>query len=119
MIDHIELTTRKLAETARFYSDVLAPLGYRLKMDGPVQGFGADEGMDLFLVDGDPSANVHFAFAAGSRSAVDACWAAGLEKGHVTDRKPELAPHIHPNYYAGYLRAPDGHLVEIVCQKPE
>ena len=119
MIDHLELKTRKLAETARFYCDVLAPLGYRRKMDGPIQGFGADGGMDLFLVVGEPSANVHFAFAADSRPTVDACWKAGRDKGHLTDREPALAPDIHPNYYAGYLRAPDGHLVEIVCQKPE
>lgn len=119
MIDHLELRTRKLAVTARFYCDVLAPLGYSLKMDGPVQGFGSDEGMDLFLIDGEPSANVHFAFAATSRAQVDACWQAGLDRGHQTDREPALAPQIHANYYAGYLRAPDGHLVEIVCQLPE
>jgi catechol 2,3-dioxygenase-like lactoylglutathione lyase family enzyme len=119
MIDHLELRTRKVVETARFYSDVLAPLGYRLKMDGPVQGFGADGGLDLFLADGEPSANVHFAFSAPTRAAVDACWQAGLDNGHETDRVPALAPNIHPNYYAGYLRAPDGHLVEIVCQKAE
>jgi catechol 2,3-dioxygenase-like lactoylglutathione lyase family enzyme len=119
MIDHIELKTRRRAEAARFYGDVLAPLGYHLKLDGPVQGFGADGGMDLFLIDGEPSANVHFAFVAGSRDAVDACWAAGRNNGHQTDRQPALAPHIHPDYYAGYLRDPDGLLVEIVCQKPQ
>ena len=119
MLDHLEFKTRRMAETARFYCDVLGPLGYGLKMDGPVQGFGAGEGMDLFLIDGEPSANVHFAFAAKSRNEVDACWNAGRDHGHVTDREPALAPHIHPNYYAGYLRAPDGHLVEIVCQQPE
>lgn len=119
MIDHLELKTRKLAETVRFYSDVLAPLGYRQKMHGPVQGFGADGDLDLFLVDGEPSANVHFAFAAKSRAEVDACWSSGRDRGHQTDREPALAPQIHPNYYAGYLRAPDGHLVEIVCQNPE
>lgn len=119
MIDHLELQTDKLAETARFFSDVLAPLGYRRKLDGPVQGFGADAGMDLFLVDGEPSANIHFAFAAPTRAAVDACWQAGVDNGHRTDREPSLAPHIHPNYYAAYLRDPDGHLVEFVCQTPE
>lgn len=119
MIDHLELQTRAITETARFYCDVLKPLGYIRKMDGPVIGLGADEGMDLFLVDGDPSANVHFAFAAPSRAAVDACWQAGRDNGHRTDREPALAPHIHPNYYAGYLRNPDGHLVEFVCHTAE
>lgn len=119
MIDHIELQTRKIAEMARFYCDVLAPLGYSRKLDGPVQGFGADGGMDLFLVEGEASANIHFALAAPSRAAVGACWKAGRDNGHQTDRQPALAPNIHPNYYAGYLRDPDGHLIEFVCQKPE
>ena len=119
MIDHIELQTPNPADAARFYRDVLAPLGYRLKLDGPTQGFGADGGMDLFLIEGGPSANIHFAFTAPSRAAVDACWQAGRDNGHRTDREPALAPNIHPNYYAGYLRDPDGHLIEFVCQTPE
>ncbi|HET9336407.1 MAG TPA: VOC family protein [Sphingomicrobium sp.] len=119
MIDHLELQTRSVAEAERFYRDVLAPLGYRLEMDGPVKGFAADGGLDLFLVKGGPSENIHFAFAAPSRAAVDACWKAGLDNGHATDREPALAPHIHPSYYAGYLRDPDGHLIEFVCQRPE
>ena len=28
-------------------------------------------------------------------------------------------PRVHPNYYAGYLRDPDGRLIEFVCHKPE
>ena len=119
MIDHLELQTNKLSEALAFYTDVLAPLGYSQKLDGPAKGFGADAGMDLFLVEGPPSANVHFAFAAGSRRAVDEAWRAGKDAGHKLDREPALAPHIHPNYYAGYLRDPDGRLVEIVCQLVE
>ena len=119
MIDHLELQTRTIERTAQFYSDVLEPLGYRLVLDGPVKGFGAAESMDLFLVEGDASANVHFAFAARNRGSVDQAWRAGEERGWVTDRPPSLAPHIHPNYYAGYLRDPDGRLVEIVSQGPE
>lgn len=119
MIDHLELQTRNMADSVRFYREVLKPLGYARKLDGPAQGFGAGDGMDLFLVEGDPSSNVHFAFAADSRTIVDEAWEAGRAGGHVLDRAPALAPHIHPNYYAGYLRDPDGRLVEIVCQRPE
>ena len=119
MIDHIELQTRKMAEAVAFYRDVLAPLGYAQKLDGPTKGFGADGGLHLFLVDGEPSANVHFAFAAECRAVVDQVWQAGEAAGHQTDRAPALAPHIHPDYYAGYLRDPDGRLIEFVCQRPE
>jgi catechol 2,3-dioxygenase-like lactoylglutathione lyase family enzyme len=119
MIDHIEIRTRRLGQATRFYCDVLAPLGYSLMMDGATKGFGAKGAMDLFLVEAEPSANVHFAFAAQSRAEVDACWRAGQANGHRTDREPALAPDIHPNYYAAYLRDPDGHLIEFVCQRPE
>jgi len=119
MIDHLELQTDNLDGCLHFYSGVLAPLGYTQKLDGPAKGFGAGAGMDLFLVDGPPSANVHFAFAAASRREVDQAWNAGKDAGHTLDRAPALAPHIHPDYYAGYLRDPDGRLVEIVCQTAE
>ena len=117
MIDHLELKTAKLSDCTDFYLKVLEPLGYALKLEGEIRGFGA-EGLDFFLVEGEPSANVHFAFAASSRGAVDAAYEAGRAAGFTLDREPEIAPHIHPDYYAGYLRDPDGRLVEIVCQRP-
>ncbi|MFL6759841.1 VOC family protein [Sphingomonas sp.] len=119
MIDHLELQTRKMQESVRFYADVLGPLGYSLKVDGASKGFGSDGSLDLFLVDGAPSAHVHFAFAASSRQTVDEAWEAARAADHKTDRPPALAPNVHPNYYAGYLRDPDGRLVELVCQLPE
>ena len=119
MIDHLELHTRKMEECARFYSDVLGPLGYQQLLDDKAKGFGADGAMDLFLIDGDPSLNVHFAFVAATRAKVDEAWRAGEAAGHATDREPTLAPHVHANYYAGYLRDPDGRLVELVCQRAE
>lgn len=118
MIDHLELKTNRLAASVRFYSEVLKPLGYEQELDGPVRGFGENGRLDLFLIEGDPSANVHYAFAAKSRAIVDAAWEAGRAGCHELDRAPSLAPNIHPNYYAGYLRDPDGRLVEIVCQHP-
>ena len=35
------------------------------------------------------------------------------------DRAPALAPHVHPNYYAAYLRDPDGRLVKFTCHEAE
>ena len=119
MIDHLELQTRDLAASLRFYGDVLAPLGYALKVDAAAKGFGDGTGLDLFLVEGEPSNHVHFAFGAESRAVVDEAYARGQAAGHVLDRAPALAPHIHPNYYAGYLRDPDGRLVEFVCHRAE
>lgn len=118
MIDHIELKTRRLEQSAHFYATLLAPLGYALKVDGPGKGFGSGEGLDLFLVDGDPADLVHFAFRAADRALVDEIFALGGAAGFVQDRAPALAPHIHPDYYAGYLRDPDGRLIEFVSHGP-
>lgn len=119
MIDHLELQTRDIEASTRFYADLLAPLGYAQKVDGRAKGFGDDAGLDFFILEGEPSPEVHFAFKAPSRALVDAVYEAGRASGHQLDRPPALAPHVHPNYYAGYLRDPDGRLVEFVCHEPE
>jgi catechol 2,3-dioxygenase-like lactoylglutathione lyase family enzyme len=119
MIDHLELRTRDLAASVHFYSDLLAPLGYSLRVDGAAKGFGDGRSLDLFLVAGDPASDAHFAFSAPDRATVDRVYAAGEAAGHALDRAPALAPHIHPDYYAGYLRDPDGRLVEFVSHAAE
>jgi catechol 2,3-dioxygenase-like lactoylglutathione lyase family enzyme len=119
MIDHLELPTRKMEECVTFYRDILNPLGYELKVDGRAKGFGDGVTLDFFLVDGEPSTNVHYAFGAPSRAIVDRVYEVARLAGHTLDRAPALAPNIHPNYYAAYLRDPDGHLVEVVCHLAE
>jgi catechol 2,3-dioxygenase-like lactoylglutathione lyase family enzyme len=118
VIDHIELRTRDLEASLLFYKTVLAPLGYRLTVDGKSKGFGDARGPDFFLVAGEPADHTHYAFRAPDRATVRACYAAGTAL-NALDRPPELAPHIHPNYYAGYLRDPDGRLVEFTCHEAE
>lgn len=118
MIDHLELKTRHLAASQHFYAELLAPLGYNLKVDGPAKGYGDGAALDLFLLEGAPSENVHFAFRAPDRAVVDRIYAIGRDGGHDLDRAPALMPHIHPDYYAAFLRDPDGRLVEFVCHDP-
>lgn len=119
MIDHLEINTRQMAASLRFYADALAPLGYTQKTDGPAKGFGDGRSLDLFLTEGEPSTNVHYAFAAPDRATIDHIYERARSAGHTLDRAPALAPHIHPNYYAGYLRDPDGRLIEFVCHLAE
>jgi catechol 2,3-dioxygenase-like lactoylglutathione lyase family enzyme len=118
MIDHIELRTRDLPGTVRFYAAVLEPLGYRQTIDGVAKGFSDQLGPDFFLIQGDPADHVHYAFRAPSRDVVRACYekASALR---AADRPPALAPHIHPNYFAAYVRDPDGRLVEFTCHEAE
>ena len=96
MIDHLELQTRHLDTSAKFYGDVLAPLGYVLTVDGPAKGFGDGTALDLFLVEGEPSSHVHFAFGVPSRSNIDQGLCAGR-----SGRTP-----ARPRPSAGSARAP-------------
>ena len=117
MIDHLELFTLKPTECLEFYTNILAPLGYKLELDRASKGFGDGVSLDFFISEGTPSSNIHYAFGAQNRATVDRVYEVARQAGYTLDRPPALAPHIHPNYYAGYLRDPNGHLVEVVCHK--
>lgn len=119
MIDHLEIQTRDVGATAAFYAAVLAPLGYTLQVDEKAKGFGAGPALDFFIIEGAPSSDVHYAFQAPARAVVNDIYELARQEGFELDRAPALAPHIHPNYYAGYLRDPDGRLVEFVCHHAE
>jgi catechol 2,3-dioxygenase-like lactoylglutathione lyase family enzyme len=116
VLDHLEIHTRRVTDCVLFYQKVLDPLGYTLVVDGPQKGFGHDGMLDFWIVEGDPSRDVHFAFASPDRLGVFDAFGAAEGNGGRQDRPPALAPHIHPNYFAGYARDPDDRLVEFVCQ---
>ncbi|MFZ5789466.1 MAG: VOC family protein [Pseudomonadota bacterium] len=128
---HVTLGSNDLPRSRTFYDAALAPLGLvRLRDDeGEAYGYGR-EGVDtdrlpvwiLRPFDGRPAApgnGVHIAFLAPSRKAVDAFHAAALRSGGTDEGKPGLRPHYHANYYAAYVRDPDGNKLQAVCHDPE
>lgn len=119
MIDHLELFTSDLPAATAFYQDALAPLGYALHVSAASNGFGADPAhLDFWLRAGQASTpRPHFAFVCESRALVDATYRAALAAGGIDNGAPNIMPHIHPTYYAGFVRDPDGHNVEFVCQR--
>ncbi len=119
MLDHLEIRTRRLIDCVTFYQRVLEPAGYRLVVDGDQKGFGSNGGrLDFWIVEGEPSVDVHYAFLAADRAVVDLAYRLAGEHGGVQDRAPKVLPHIHPNYYAGFVHDPDGRLVEFVSHAP-
>lgn len=117
MIDHIEVLVRDPEESAAFYRQALAPLGYALRVSGPTIGFGsAPDRLDFWLRGGTPAVpSPHFAFACATRATVIAAHRAALAAGGVDNGAPALLTRIHPHYFAGFVRDPDGHNVEFVC----
>lgn len=134
MIDHVSLPVSDLRKSKPFYEAVLGALGY-LSLQAQVFdgysafGFGDDpDGEPPFWIGGPAEASPekavtpegqHIAFAARSRAMVDAFHAAGLAAGGTDNGPPGLRPQYHADYYAAFLRDPDGHRIEAVCHRPE
>ena len=57
----------------------------------------------------------HIGFSAASKEEVDAFHAKALELGGADDGKPGLRPEYLPNYYAAFVRDPDGNKIEAVA----
>lgn len=117
MIDHLELLVADLSRATTFFRGALAPLGYAVHVDGLPRGFGtAPDRLDFWLRDGGPSTpRPHLAFHCASRALVDAAHQAALAVGGIDNGAPRVLDHIHPRYYAGFVRDPDGHNIELVC----
>jgi catechol 2,3-dioxygenase-like lactoylglutathione lyase family enzyme len=128
MIDHIGLHVRDLARATRFYLAALAPLGIGIVMEVSVEetggsahaGFGADGKAFFWLGAGEPASGpLHVAFAAKTHAAIDAFYAAALKAGGTDNGPPGLRPHYHANYYAAFVRDPDGNNIEAMCHASE
>ena len=57
-------------------------------------------------------------FSAESRATVDAFYAAAMKAGGIDEGAPGLRPY-NENFYACYVRDPDGNKLSAVCEKPE
>jgi catechol 2,3-dioxygenase-like lactoylglutathione lyase family enzyme len=125
MIDHVELCVGDIAKATAFYVRALAPIGYVVRSaanpSADSVGFGtAPDRLDFWLRRSDaPSApRPHFAFGCATRDEVVRAHAAALGAGGEDCGAPALLAHLHPAYYAAFVRDPDGHKVEFVCQRP-
>ena len=63
---------------------------------------------------GKETRELHVAFRAPDRAAVDAVHQAAAAAGVEVLHAPREWPEYHPGYYAVFLRDPDGHNVEAV-----
>jgi catechol 2,3-dioxygenase-like lactoylglutathione lyase family enzyme len=121
MIDHIVLNVSDLALSRRFYEKALGPLGYAVASTFPDWvGFGHGGKNSFWLARRDPvGGSVHVAFAADTRAAVGAFYAAAMSAGGTDHGAPGVRTDYHPDYYAAFVLDPDGNNIETVCLKPE
>ena len=120
MIDHIIISVSDLETSREFYVRALAPLEYKILMEGEYGcGFSVMQHPDFWIKPGDKvSPPVHIAFTCRDRSVVDAFHTAALEAGGTDNGAPGLRPEYHPDYYGAFILDPDGHNIEAVCHRP-
>jgi len=127
MLDHIGFGTSDYARSRAFYEKALAPLGISVMMEVTVEmsgsyagvGFGRDHKPFFWIGNNPPlTGQLHVAFAAADRAAVDAFYRAALAAGGADNGPPGIRAHYHPSYYGAFVIDPDGHNIEAVCHTP-
>lgn len=122
---YLTLGTNDVARAARFYDAALAPLGLirRATYDDEVgYGFQDDQRTRIWLTrpfDGKPATvgnGAMPALVAADRAAVDAFHKAALAAGGTDEGAPGLRPY-GPDFYAAYVRDPDGNKLSAVCER--
>jgi catechol 2,3-dioxygenase-like lactoylglutathione lyase family enzyme len=125
MFLYITLGTNDLARARIFYDAVMPCLGLTCRAAEPEEiGYGrAEDTRTRFWVtqpyDGKPATIGNGsmpAFEADSRAAVDAFHAAALAHGGSDEGAPGLRPY-GPQFYAAYVRDPDGNKLSAVCER--
>jgi len=122
MLDHIGLQARDVTASLDFYLRTFAAIGMREAMRFPygdsfVVGLAGPDGIPNFWLSpptGDETRELHVAFRAPDRAAVDAVHEAAVAAGVEVLHAPREWPEYHPGYYGVFLRDPDGHNVEAV-----
>jgi len=122
MLDHLGVQAADVEASLAFYLGVFAPIGMCEAMRFPlgesiVVGLSGPDGVPGFWLSpaaGPEVRELHIAFRATDRAAVDAVHDAALSAGVEVLHAPREWPEYHPGYYAVFLRDPDGHNVEAV-----
>jgi catechol 2,3-dioxygenase-like lactoylglutathione lyase family enzyme len=120
----VSIQCADLAASAAFYDAVLSPLGGNRLWETPdgVIGYGVPPLPVFWIGDqrtGDGFRETHFAFSAVDRAAVRGFFEAAVARGAEILHGPQLWPEYHPDYFAAFVRDPDGNNVEAVCHHPE
>jgi catechol 2,3-dioxygenase-like lactoylglutathione lyase family enzyme len=130
MFSYVSLGTGDIARAMTFFDAVLAPLGHaRIDDYDPdlrSAAWGLDDpGPHLWVTqpfDGNPASvgnGTMVSFLAETRAAVDAFHAAALAHGGTDEGGPRLRPQYGPQFYAAYVRDPDGNKLNAVCYRPD
>jgi len=123
IISHITLGANDYERAAVFYDAALKSLGFSRvpKPAGRPPLYAVDGEMPhLYLYkpyNGEPATwgnGTHIAFQAESREAVDTFYEKALANGGSDEGPPGIRDEYGPDYYAAYVRDPDGNKLQAV-----
>jgi catechol 2,3-dioxygenase-like lactoylglutathione lyase family enzyme len=133
VLTYVYFGTDDLGRATRFYDAALAPLGMKRCVTDDPQWDSASAGWGIYEENG--LSELAFwigkpfdggkvtvgngsmvAFRARSWAEVDAFHAAALAHGGADEGAPGLRLHYAPDFYAAYVRDPDGNKVAAVCR---
>ena len=124
VISHITLGTNDKSRSKAFYDAALGAIGFK-RVPKPAEkplAYDRNGQMPTIYIytpeDGRPATwgnGTHVAFTADTRQQVDAFHAAAMHNGGMDEGPPGLRSHYGPNYYAAYVRDPDGNKLQAVC----
>jgi catechol 2,3-dioxygenase-like lactoylglutathione lyase family enzyme len=133
MLSYVYFGTDDLARAITFYNATLTPLGMKRCITGDRDWDRIAAGWGLYEDDGarelafwigipfnQQPATVGngsmVAFNARSWKEVDNFHTAALANGGTSDGAPGLRLHYSPDFYAAYVRDPDGNKVAAICR---
>lgn len=127
MILYVTLGVSDFSRAIAFYDPVMASLGQSRSPDATPgwEGYGPDYdgGVSLWLCHPfngkapQPGNGPMVSFRAESAEAVDAFHAAAVAHGGTSEGGPGLRPQYTPNFYAAYVRDPDGNKLAAVFHR--
>ena len=128
MLSYITVGANDVPRSGRFYTAILAPLGYAKQetaegiaftVPDRVNGAGAVYVRKPFAGRPAPVGNGSMtAFQAGTHAMVRAIHAAGLAAGGTDEGAPGFRDDYSAHFYVAYLRDPLGNKLAIFCADP-
>jgi catechol 2,3-dioxygenase-like lactoylglutathione lyase family enzyme len=113
VLDHFWVRVRNLDDSTRFYDTIAPTVGHQTKrLPGqsttlPERTRIHGDGASFSLIQGDPTENLHLAFAAPDQATVRAFHQAGIDAGYPSLGEPGERPRYHAGYHSAYLADPD------------
>ena len=131
MLLYVTLGSNDIIRSRKFYDAALKPLGMKCDYVGDDElGYGRLDrpvghrecilwiGRPFLKLPATWGNGTMIAFTALARKSVDEFYHASLANGGIDEGAPGLRP-FHANFYAAYVRDPDGNKLSAVCEAVE